>query len=148
MNAGSISAGEGPMDILGDSVDSLDGQLIAKSDLSIHAAELIMENSLLSSGQFETNFLTGIVTPIRGKLRLNVSDRISDGSGATTNKVTTLNGFDVLQKPATGDFLRTDFTSISPRFASISHSWPAEDRGPSLEGFGITCDQNTDLAGR
>jgi hypothetical protein len=41
----------------------------------------------------------------------------------------------LLRKPATGDLLGTEIVTRAPRFVSVAHTWAAEDRGATPDGF-------------
>jgi hypothetical protein len=69
------------------------------------------------------------------RLTLNVNTALFDNGSQSSNSVSVQDGFDLSQKPASGDLLGTTFQSVAPNFASVDHVWAGEDRGASPAGY-------------
>ncbi|HNQ91062.1 MAG TPA: hypothetical protein PKM73_20810 [Verrucomicrobiota bacterium] len=70
-----------------------------------------------------------------GGLALDITNSLSDAGAGSPNSITVLDGFHLLRKPATGDLLGTVIETSAPQFASVTHTWAAEDRGASRDGY-------------
>lgn len=66
---------------------------------------------------------------------LNVTNSLADGGASAPSRVTVQDGFHLLRKPASGNLLGTTFESVATKFTSVPHTWAAEDRGATPEGF-------------
>lgn len=66
---------------------------------------------------------------------LDVTNNLSDAGITGPNTISVDDGFHLARKPKTGDLLGTTFESAAPAFASVTHSWAGEDRGPTPQGF-------------
>ncbi|HYG25022.1 MAG TPA: hypothetical protein VEH04_19820 [Verrucomicrobiae bacterium] len=70
-----------------------------------------------------------------GFLDLRIFGVLSDLG--VTNFIEVNDGFNLRTKPVVGDLLATTLSSYGPKFgaSTIRHTWGAEDRGPTVEGF-------------
>jgi hypothetical protein len=66
---------------------------------------------------------------------LNVTNNLSDAGINGRSTIRVQDGFHLLRKPATGDLLGTTFQSTAPMYASVPHTWAAEDRGATVAGY-------------
>jgi hypothetical protein len=96
------------------------GLLSAKSDLHLMADNLDAVNSTMTIG---------------GSLLLDVTNRLSDGGVAANNSWTVADGFNLAQRPETGDLLGTRIISTAAYNSLVNHAWGGEDRGISAAGF-------------
>jgi len=65
----------------------------------------------------------------------SVTDNLSDSGPGASVKVSTVYGFDLFVKPATGDLLGTSFESTPPSGSEAVIRWAGEDRGATKAGF-------------
>jgi len=74
---------------------------------------------------------------------LAVTNSLQDAGVTVSNVWECQNGFNLLIKPKLGDLFGTTVRSTPPRFAFAAHTWAAEDRGATVEGY-----QNNAAIGR
>jgi len=96
------------------------GRLNVQSDIVLTADTLKFHQALVQSG---------------ARLYLNVDSALFDNGAQSSNTISTLDGFTMSQKPASGDLLGTTFSSVAPNFANVTHVWAGEDRGDNNSGF-------------
>lgn len=110
----------GPLFITaGDAVLS-GGQLFSPSDLTIATGSLEMTNSFIS---------------LTGSLNLIITNSVSDGGAFSGDSITVADGINLLQKPATGDFLGTTMTLTAPAGLEVNVTWAGLDLGRAAAGF-------------
>ncbi|HEY4416685.1 MAG TPA: hypothetical protein VGO57_13425 [Verrucomicrobiae bacterium] len=88
------------------------------SDVDLNASSLKLNEATIIAGN---------------TLNFNVSGSLFDAGVSSSNALTCNNGFNLLVKPATGDLLGTEVTSVVANQAETD--WAAEDRGASVLGF-------------
>lgn len=115
------------------------GQFFADSSIQVEA-----KVGTLDGGSFQAG---GNITLAGGILKLNahsqasvrlaidVSDTLTDSGDGANNSISTSQGFNLITKPLHGDLLGTTFSSSAARFTSAPHTWAAEDRGATVDGF-------------
>jgi hypothetical protein len=96
------------------------GTVNSAGDVMYNATDLKVFNS--------TNTLSGTLT-------LNVTDGLADSGQGSDNLWQVQNGFALVVKPAAGDLLGTTLHTVAPRFATVPHTWAAEDRGATAAGY-------------
>ena len=69
------------------------------------------------------------------QLNFNVTNFLSDNGAGSGNIFRCNNGFNLLVKPATGDFLGTEFITTAPARHTVTHTWAGQDLGPIAAGF-------------
>ncbi len=69
------------------------------------------------------------------KLFVNVSDTLVDSGPDAGNVIRVSGGVEMLTRPAAGSLLGTEIESNLRRFAFVDHTWAAEDRGATADGF-------------
>jgi hypothetical protein len=72
---------------------------------------------------------------LEGALFLTVPSGLADSGPDAGNLWTVQDGFHLTVKPRVGDLLGTRIDTFAPRFAAVEHTWAAEDRGPTVQGF-------------
>lgn len=116
------------------------GTIETDIDLRLTAREAILQGSLhdiggsaeYSGGDYKLRghrLVTG-----RG-LILNVTNSLADAGAESNNSIEVADGFHLLRRPQSGDLFGTRFLTRAPRFASVAHTWTAEDRGATSAGF-------------
>jgi len=99
---------------------NLDGGLdTCYGDVHLYGTDLKMRNQTLA---------------VSGALNLALTNSVADAPTGT-NSITCDGGFHLLLKPRRGDLLGTSIHTRAGNFISIPHTWMAEDRGPTPEGF-------------
>lgn len=68
-------------------------------------------------------------------LFINATNSFTDSGEQAANYLDVQDGFHLIRKPAFGDLLGTTLITTAPRFASVAHTWAAEDRGAAPNGF-------------
>ena len=68
-------------------------------------------------------------------LFINATNSFTDSGEEAANLLEVQDGFHLLRKPILGDLLGTTLVTTAPRFASVAHTWAAEDRGAAPAGF-------------
>ena len=86
------------------------------SDISIATHDLYVTNQFVQAGH-------------------SLSFSITGSLNAGPNNWQVFDGFNLLSRPATGDFAETIITDTAFPFSEVMHSWAGEDRGPIAEGF-------------
>jgi hypothetical protein len=69
------------------------------------------------------------------QLNFNVTNFLSDNGAGSGNVFRCTNGFNLLARPATGDFLGTTFITTAPARHTVNHTWAGQDLGPIAAGF-------------
>ncbi len=96
------------------------GRVVSSGDSFFWAGSLKLNRSLISS---------------QSRIYLSVTNALLDNGAASSNTLTTGDGFFLTRKPATGDLLGTKFQSTAPGFAMVTHLWAGRDDGVSPAGF-------------
>ncbi|MCZ7635000.1 MAG: hypothetical protein M5U12_02385 [Verrucomicrobia bacterium] len=68
-------------------------------------------------------------------LFINATNSFTDSGEQAANYLDVQDGFHLIRKPVFGDLLGTTLITTAPRFASVAHTWAAEDRGAAPNGF-------------
>lgn len=96
------------------------GHDTAQGDVQLYATDMKLKNQIIVAGR---GFMFG------------VTNSLADSGGDARNYITVNDGFRLLLKPKSGDLLGTTIETRAPQYASIAHTWAAEDRGASVAGF-------------
>ena len=69
------------------------------------------------------------------RVYLSVTNSLYDNGATSSNTISVRDGFFLTRKPVSGDLLGTEFRSIAPAFALVSHQWAGRDDGATKAGF-------------
>jgi hypothetical protein len=117
-NSGSISAG-GFLNINTRTGKLEGGNVSVGNNASISAQDLKMDDYSQSSAA----------------LSFSVTNSLSDSGVGANNDLRCNSGFHLLTKPRLGDLFGTTLQTQPSQFQEATHTWSAEDRGPSPVGF-------------
>ncbi len=137
VNRGTISS-------LGRTINS-DYTELGGNDLVGSSLNVITLDGKVESGKITTQgdtkfwadtlkFNQAVITS-QSRVYLSVTNSLYDNGGASSNLITTLDGFYLTRKPATGDLLGTEFDSVAAPFALVNHYWAGRDDGANKTGF-------------
>ncbi len=96
------------------------GSVLSGRDIDITGRDVKLRNYQMASGL---------------RLGINVSGTLTDSGPGANNRISVGDGFVMHQRPESGDLLGTSIASNIPRFFRVDHTWAAEDRGASADGF-------------
>ncbi len=96
------------------------GSLLSGRDIDISGQDVKLRNYQVASGL---------------RLGIDVSGTLTDSGEGSNNRISVGDGFVMRQRPSSGDLLGTSINSNIPRFFRVDHTWAAEDRGATLDGF-------------
>ncbi|MBT6659535.1 MAG: hypothetical protein HOB00_04530, partial [Verrucomicrobia bacterium] len=116
------------------------GQINAEASINLDAGIVILQEGKLDAGQSlivkAQNLKMRSQTNIVGAdFILDISGVLTDGGIGADNIIDAQRGIRLERKPAQGDLLGTEIHATVADFESQRIHWPAEDRGPSVEGF-------------
>lgn len=129
-NSGTLFAYEGPLIAEADTMDIQLGEVLANNDVYLTARTLDAGFSTVRAG-----IVSGNGNYFRGKLHLNITDSVVDGGVGANNPWEVYDGFEMLMKPVSGDFIGTRLHSFGQQFREVKHKWGAEDRGMDASGW-------------
>lgn len=132
-SVGSMESLNGPMRLTARQGNIHLGGLTANSDMFLNFGDLDARFSTVLVGNWQS--YNGVVLSIPGKLHINITGNFNDGGSAANSYWSATDGFEMLAKPATGDFRGTLLESIALQFMQVSHKWGATDLGMSVEGY-------------
>ena len=115
-----ISANVGPLTLTGNIGKFQGGQTTSRGDVDLNFTDLKFFSHRISAS---------------GVLNFDVSDALSDAGPTSSNVFVTRFGFNLMEKPNTGDLLGTTFQDSAPNFAEVDHTWAGQDRGASASGY-------------
>ncbi|MBT5709139.1 MAG: hypothetical protein HOI66_22695 [Verrucomicrobia bacterium] len=118
-NSGDINGG-GRVVIQSGTAKLEGGSLLSGRDIDITGQDVKLRNYQMASGL---------------RLGIDVSGTLTDSGPSANNRISVGDGFILHKRPIAGDLLGTSINSNIPRFFRVDHTWAAEDRGPSVEGF-------------
>jgi hypothetical protein len=118
-NSGDINGG-GRVVIQSGTAKLEGGSLLSGRDIDITGQDVKLRNYQMASGL---------------RLGIDVSGTLTDSGPTANNRISVGDGFVLHKRPTAGDLLGTSINSNIPRFFRVDHTWAAEDRGPSADGF-------------
>ncbi len=92
----------------------------SRGDLHLFAEDMRLKNHVLVAAR---------------SLFLAVTNSLLDLGITAANHITVGDGFHLVVKPTSGNLLGTTFETSAAQFRSVIHTWAAEDRGATREGF-------------
>jgi hypothetical protein len=119
LGGGFFSAAPGGINVQAGRADLIGGTFTSPGDVEITARDLTMEGYSIESDQ---------------SVILSISNSLSDGGQPDGNYIKS-EGFHILVRPLTGDFLGTTFETVGPAFLEILHTAAGQDRGATPQGF-------------
>lgn len=116
------------------------GRVTTANDLRLTAGTAVFNGAVHSVSGSANYFgrdykLTGLDLTAGRSLVINVTNSFADSGPDAGNYLDVQDGFHLVRKPALGDLLGTRLVTTAPRFASVVHTWAAEDRGAKSAGF-------------
>ena len=118
-NSGDISGG-GRVVIQSGTAKLEGGSLLSGRDIDISGRDVKLRNYQMASGL---------------RLGIDVTGTLTDSGVSANNRISVGDGFVLHKRPTSGDLLGTSINSNIPRFFRVDHTWAAEDRGASADGF-------------
>lgn len=132
-SVGLLQSLSGPMRLTARQGNIRLGGLVSNSDMFLNFEDLDAALSVLLVGSWQTS--NGLLLSLPGKLHINVTGNFNDGGTIANNYWTVTDGFEMLAKPANGDFRGTLLESLAFQFKQVRHKWGATDLGMSTEGY-------------
>jgi len=116
------------------------GQVTTSAGITLNAAVGKLDGGTLDAGN--DLLIGGADIKFRGHtaragnaIFLDVSNSLTDSGGTSANIFVGRRGFNLVSKPQFGDLLGSSFSSTAPMFENSVHTWAAEDRGATAQGF-------------
>lgn len=119
-NSGTLKANSGPVVMAGGAGKLEGGQTISAADSTFRCGSLKLANYSMT---------------INGELDLDVTNALFDAGPLSANTLRVVNGFNLRNKPASGDLLGTSIQTSVPDFAEVIHTWAGLNRGAVAAGY-------------
>jgi hypothetical protein len=136
-NPAVLLATNGPVLIVSPEVIIDRGFISGGENVEIGGLDVTLRNSVFNAGT--TNL--GANNPpsrriIPGALIISATNSLGDAGTTFSNRIVVTDGMRIMTLPfSVGDFMGTHVYSGGGIFTESLHIWPAEDRGPVVEGF-------------
>jgi hypothetical protein len=116
------------------------GTIQNNNDLRVNADSAVLQGAYHNAGGAvhysgqDYKLRNHRITAARGWF-INATNSFADAGFGSGNRAELTDGFHLLRKPQYGDLFGTTVQTRAPRFVSVAHSWTADDRGATREGF-------------
>jgi hypothetical protein len=138
INNGTINVGGG--ETINSAYYQDEGVENATGGYAVTTSTGLVQNASITSGNY-LDFTGGALRlgsanlSAGNQLNFNVTNFLSDNGVGSGNIFSCSNGFNLLVKPAAGDFLGTTFITTAPARHTVAHTWAGQDLGPIAAGF-------------